>query len=151
MYYVVNRVERVGDTKVLKKTEDCDSWWDQLFHYGCTITGKIGHKADLDLFLCTAEGVDAMKWGCPTGSTVYLGEHSTKTLSTEHTHHDDRGVPEGLRPIGILCRSKMRFRSARCGDAVPSGGVVVLVDQAPQDGPSPDPVGLEVGHGGRGG
>jgi hypothetical protein len=38
-----------------------------------------------------------------------------------------------------------------CGDAIRSGRVAVLVDQAAEDGPSSDPVGLEVGDGGRGG
>jgi hypothetical protein len=53
-------------------------------------------------------------------------------------------------PRGCLCRSKIRFGGARCGDAVRSGGVVVFVDQAAQDGLPLDPVGLEVGDGGRG-
>lgn len=110
MFYVVNRIERVGDMKVLEKTEGCDGWWDQLFYDGdCTITGKVGYKADLDLFLCTADDVDAMKWGCPAASTVYLGEHSTKTLSTEVTHNITIAeYQKGVDPVDILFGSWIR-------------------------------------------
>jgi transposase len=45
-------------------------------------------------------------------------------------------------PLGILCRSELRFGPVSCGDAVRSGSVAVLVDQAVQDALSPDSVGL---------
>ena len=38
-----------------------------------------------------------------------------------------------------------------CGEAVRSGGSLVLVDQASEEALTPDPVVLEVGDGGRGG
>jgi hypothetical protein len=50
-----------------------------------------------------------------------------------------------------LCRLKIRFGTVSCGDAVRLGGVVVLVDEAVEDGLSSDSVGLEVGDGCRGG
>jgi hypothetical protein len=47
--------------------------------------------------------------------------------------------------------SKIRFDAVRCGDAIRSGSVSVLIDQAAEDGPSSDPMRLEVDDGGRGG
>jgi hypothetical protein len=50
-----------------------------------------------------------------------------------------------------LCRSKIRFGAVSCGEAVRSGASLVQVDQASQEALTPDPVGLEVGDGGRSG
>jgi hypothetical protein len=68
------------------------------------------------------------------------------------------GVPADRRKrvvtkpeLGILCRSKIRFGAVTCADVVGSGGVLVLVDHASEDGLSSNPAGLEVGDGGRGG
>ncbi|MFF1510867.1 hypothetical protein [Streptomyces sp. NPDC058326] len=56
VFYVVDSIQQVGEPQVLKKTEGCDGWWDQLFYDGdCTMTQRIGYKADLDLYLCTTE------------------------------------------------------------------------------------------------
>jgi hypothetical protein len=75
---------------------------------------------------------------------------SMRPLPAPEVPESTARVARAAFPRG-LCRSKIRFGGARCGDAVRSGGVVVLVDQVAQDGLSPDPVGLEVGDGGRGG
>jgi hypothetical protein len=52
---------------------------------------------------------------------------------------------------GTVCRSKIRFGAVSCGEAVRSCASLVLVDQASEEALTPDPVGVEVGDGGRGG
>ncbi|MDX3853598.1 RICIN domain-containing protein [Streptomyces sp. AK02-01A] len=110
MFYVVDHMDQVGDPEVLKKTDGCEGWWDQLFYDGdCTITEKIGYKAVLDLYLCTSEDMGASQYTCPSDATVYLGEFPTKELSTEVTHNITIAeYQEGVDPIDILFGSWIR-------------------------------------------
>ncbi|MFI7287696.1 RICIN domain-containing protein [Streptomyces anulatus] len=116
VFYVVDRIEQVGKPQVLKKTDGCDGWWDQLAYDGdCTMTQKIGYKADLDLYLCTSE-----VWAnsCPSADTLHLGEHKTDTLYTEVTHTITIGeYQQGVDPIDILFGSWIR-----CAQKLTPGG-----------------------------
>ncbi|MFE2281035.1 nucleic acid/nucleotide deaminase domain-containing protein [Streptomyces sp. NPDC059454] len=115
MFYVVDHVEKVGDPQVVRKTDGCDGWIDKLFYDGdCTITSKIRFKAVLDLYMCTAEDLNPSQFTCPSGSTVYLGEHPTKELSTEVTHtitiaeyQEDIGPADILFGSWIKCAQKI--------------------------------------------
>ncbi|MGC5532450.1 polymorphic toxin type 27 domain-containing protein [Streptomyces sp. SR-10] len=116
VFYVVDRIEQVGKPQVLMKTDGCDGWWDQLAYDGdCTMTQKIGYKADLDLYLCTSE-----VWAnsCPSTDTLYLGEHKTGTLYTEVTHTITIAeFQQGVDPIDILFGSWIR-----CAQKLTPGG-----------------------------
>ncbi|MGW1104262.1 nucleic acid/nucleotide deaminase domain-containing protein [Streptomyces sp. NPDC002540] len=116
VFYVVDHIEQVGKPQILKKTEGCDGWWDQLAYDGdCTMTQKIGYKADLDLYLCTTE-----VWAntCPSGDTLYLGEHKTETQYTEVTHTITIAeYQQGVDPIDILFGSWIR-----CAQKLTPGG-----------------------------
>ncbi|MET9725992.1 nucleic acid/nucleotide deaminase domain-containing protein [Streptomyces zaomyceticus] len=116
VFYVVNGIEKVGEPQVLKKTEGCDGWWDQLFYDGdCTMTEKIGYKADLDLYMCATE---VWENSCYSGDTLYLGEHKTETLYTEVTHTITIGeYQKGVDPIDILFGSWIR-----CAQKLTPGG-----------------------------
>ncbi|MFE1126411.1 ricin-type beta-trefoil lectin domain protein [Streptomyces albidoflavus] len=107
VYYVVEKVHKVGEPKVIKKSEGCEGWWDKLFYYGdCTITQQIGYKADLDLYLCTTEVWDNK---CFSDETLYLGEHKTGTLYTEVTHTITmEEYQKGIDPVDILFGSWVR-------------------------------------------
>ncbi|WP_329202708.1 RICIN domain-containing protein [Streptomyces sp. NBC_01435] len=116
VFYVVDHIEQVGEPQVLKKTEGCDGWWDQLAYDGdCTMTQKIGYKADLDLYMCTTE-----VWAntCPSADTLYLGEHKTETLYNEVTHTITIGEYQaGIDPVDILFGSWIR-----CAQKLTPGG-----------------------------
>lgn len=116
VFYVVNEIEKVGEPQVVKKTEGCDGWWDQLAYDGdCTQTQKIGYKADLDLYMCTSE-----VWAnsCPAKDTLYLGEHKTDTLYTTVTHTITIAeYQQGVDPIDILFGSWIR-----CAQKLTPGG-----------------------------
>ncbi|WP_254405667.1 RICIN domain-containing protein [Streptomyces sp. AC627_RSS907] len=119
MFYVVDHIEKVGDPQVVKKSDGCEGWIDKLFYNGdCTITTKIGFKAVLDLYLCTAQDLDLSQFTCPSGSTVYLGEYPTKELSTEVTHTITIAeYQEGVDPIDILFGSWIK-----CAQKIAPGG-----------------------------
>ncbi|MFF3376511.1 polymorphic toxin type 27 domain-containing protein [Streptomyces sp. NPDC002680] len=116
VFYVVDHIEKVGEPKVLKKSEGCDGWWDQLFYDGdCTMTQKIGYKASLDLYMCTSQ-----VWAntCPSADTLYLGEHKTDTLYNEVTHTITIGEYQaGVDPVDILFGSWIR-----CAQKLTPGG-----------------------------
>ncbi|MFJ9570218.1 RICIN domain-containing protein [Streptomyces bacillaris] len=116
VFYVVNEIEKVGEPQVVKKTEGCDGWWDQLFYDGdCTMTQKIGYKADLDLYLCSTEVWQNI---CPSADTLYLGEHKTDTLYTTVTHTITMAeYQQGVDPIDILFGSWIR-----CAQKLTPGG-----------------------------
>ncbi|MFF3687724.1 RICIN domain-containing protein [Streptomyces sp. NPDC002187] len=116
VFYVVNHIEQVGKPKVLEKTEGCDGWWDQLAYDGdCTMTEKIGYKADLDLYMCATEVWANM---CPSADTLYLGEHKTDTLYTEVTHTITIAeYQQGIDPVDILFGSWIR-----CAQKLTPGG-----------------------------
>lgn len=59
--------------------------------------------------------------------------------------------PDNALHAVTLCRSKIRFSSVSCGDAVRSGSVTVFVYQTVEDRLSLDSMGLEVGNSGRDG
>ncbi|WP_244181881.1 RICIN domain-containing protein [Streptomyces curacoi] len=104
MFYVVDHLETIGDPQVVKKTDGCDGWYDKLVYKGdCTITSKIRFKAVLDLYMCTAQDLDPMRYMCPASATVYLGEHRTKELSTEVTHNITIAeYNKNIDPVNIL-------------------------------------------------
>ncbi|HWU08233.1 MAG TPA: nucleic acid/nucleotide deaminase domain-containing protein, partial [Streptomyces sp.] len=116
VFYVIDHIEQVGEPKVLEKTEGCDGWWDQLAYDGdCTMTQKIGYKADLDLYLCTTE---VWENSCFSGDTLYLGEHKTETQYTEVTHTITIAeYQQGVDPIDILFGSWIR-----CAQKLTPGG-----------------------------
>ncbi|WP_315903748.1 RICIN domain-containing protein [Streptomyces rhizosphaerihabitans] len=87
MFYIVDHIEKVGTPEIVKKTDGCDGWIDKLFYKGdCTITEKIRYKEVLDLYLCSAKGIDPQKLMCPAEATTYLGEVTTDELSQKITH-----------------------------------------------------------------
>ncbi|MGA5216108.1 nucleic acid/nucleotide deaminase domain-containing protein [Streptomyces cinereoruber] len=87
MFYVIDRVENIGEPQTVSKTEGCDGWIDKLAYTGnCTITTKFRFKAFIDLYLCTTQEMNPSKATCPVDATVYLGEFPTKELSQEATH-----------------------------------------------------------------
>ncbi|MFF7565542.1 ricin-type beta-trefoil lectin domain protein [Streptomyces pseudovenezuelae] len=104
MFYVVDHINKIGDPETVKKTDGCDGWIDKLFYKGdCTITAKIRFTAVLDLYMCSAEDLDLEQYRCPSGATKYLGEHTTKELSTEVTHTITMGeYQQNVDPIDIL-------------------------------------------------
>ncbi|MER6237622.1 nucleic acid/nucleotide deaminase domain-containing protein [Streptomyces clavifer] len=116
VFYVIDHIEQVGKPQVLKKTEGCDGWWDELAYDGdCTMTQKIGYKADVDLYLCTTE---VWENSCFSGDTLYLGEQKTDTLYTEVTHTITIAeYQQGVDPIDILFGSWIR-----CAQALTPGG-----------------------------
>ncbi|MFJ6442641.1 polymorphic toxin type 27 domain-containing protein [Streptomyces sp. NPDC091649] len=116
VFYVIDRVEQVGEPKVLKKTDGCDGWWDELFYEGdCTMTQEIGYKADVDLFLCAVEVFDNT---CFSSDTFYLGEIKTEKLTTEVTHTITMAeYQKGVDPIDILFGSWIR-----CAQKLTPGG-----------------------------
>ncbi|WP_328669626.1 hypothetical protein [Streptomyces sp. NBC_00328] len=87
VFHVIDHIEKIGDPEVIRKTDGCDHWWNHLAYKGnCTITSKIKYKAVVDLYLCSAEGIDPQKLMCPAEATTYLGEVTTDELSQEVTH-----------------------------------------------------------------
>ncbi|MFI6418261.1 polymorphic toxin type 27 domain-containing protein [Streptomyces sp. NPDC050842] len=116
VFYVVDNIEQVGKPQVLKKTEGCDGWWDQLFYDGdCTMTTRIGYKADLDLYLCKTE---VWENSCFSGDMVFLEEYKTDTQYTEVTHTITIGeYQQGVDPIDILFGSWIR-----CAQKLTPGG-----------------------------
>jgi hypothetical protein len=119
MFYVVDRMVKSGDPQIVKKSDGCDGWIDQLFYNGdCTITTKIGFKAVLDLYLCTAQDMGSSQYTCPTDATVYLGQHPTKELSTQVTHTITIAeYQQGVDPIDILFGSWIK-----CAQKMTPGG-----------------------------
>ncbi len=114
MFFVVDRLEPIGEPEVVEKTDSCDNWIDQLFYKGdCTITTEIRFKAILDLHMCTAEELNPSQYTCPSDATVYLGEHPTKELSEEVTHTITIAEYQAnIDPVDIVFggRSHRRYR-----------------------------------------
>ncbi|MER8013261.1 polymorphic toxin-type HINT domain-containing protein [Streptomyces griseoluteus] len=119
MFYVVDRIEKIGDPEVTKKTDGCDGWIDKLFYTGdCTITEKIRYKAVLDLYLCTAEGLDPQQYTCPSEETSYMGEFRTGELSQTVTHTITMAeFQAGIDPVDILFGSWIK-----CAEKLAPGG-----------------------------
>lgn len=104
VFHVIDHIETIGDPEVIKKTDGCDHWWNHLAYTGnCTITSKIKYKAVVDLYLCSAEGIDPQKLMCPSGATHYLQTVKTDELSQEVTHTITIAEwQDGVDPIDIL-------------------------------------------------
>ncbi|MGP2441171.1 RICIN domain-containing protein [Streptomyces sp. JW3] len=119
MFYVVDHIEKTGDPQVVKKTDGCDGWFDQLFYDGdCTITAEIKFKAAVDLYLCTAQDLNASLATCPSSATAFLGEYPTDELSAEVEHTITIAeYQEGVDPIDILFGSWIK-----CAQKVVPGG-----------------------------
>ncbi|QXQ95295.1 nucleic acid/nucleotide deaminase domain-containing protein [Streptomyces sp. WY228] len=116
LFYVINKIDQVGKPKVLKKTDGCDGFWDQIAYKGdCTMTQEISFKAELDLYLCAVEVFDNT---CFSNDTLYLGETKTDTLKTEVTHTITIAeYQQGVDPIDILFGSWIR-----CAQKLTPGG-----------------------------
>ena len=116
VFYVVDHVEQVGEPKVLKKSDGCDDWWNPLVYDGdCTMTTRIGYKADLDLYLCRTE---VWENSCFSGDTLYLGPQKSDTQYTEVTHTITIAeYQQGVDPIDILFGSWIR-----CAQKLTPGG-----------------------------
>jgi hypothetical protein len=68
--------------------------------------------------MCTAEDLNPSQFTCPSGSTVYLGEHPTKELSTEVTHTITIAeYQEDVDPVDILFGSWIK-----CAQKITPGG-----------------------------
>ncbi|MEU6529517.1 ricin-type beta-trefoil lectin domain protein [Streptomyces sp. NPDC046928] len=99
VFYVVDRIEPIGDPEVIKK-DNCNP----IVHFGdCVITAVIKFDAYVDLYLCTAENMPATQFGCPSTSTVFLGPKVLKGLKKEVTHTISMiEFNEGIDPVKIL-------------------------------------------------
>ncbi|GAA4087454.1 hypothetical protein GCM10022233_83080 [Streptomyces shaanxiensis] len=99
VFYVVDRIEPVGEPEVIKK-ENCNV----VVHFGdCVITAVITFDAYVDLFLCTAEDMPATQFGCPASATVFLGPQVLKGQKKEVTHTISMTeFNEGIDPVKIL-------------------------------------------------
>ncbi|OKJ69313.1 virulence factor [Streptomyces sp. CB02261] len=119
MFYVIDRIENIGDPQTVRKTEGCDGWIDKLFYTGnCTITAKLRYKAYLDLYLCSSPELNPSKATCPAAATVYLGEFPTKELSQEVTHTITIAeYQSNVDPVDILFGSWIR-----CAQKIAPGG-----------------------------
>nr|WP_329167716.1 ricin-type beta-trefoil lectin domain protein [Streptomyces sp. NBC_01267] len=117
-FYVIDHIEKVGDPEVVKKTASCDNIIDKLFYKGdCTITANIRYKAILDLYLCTAQDLDAQKFTCPSGETIYLDQFPTKEQSQTVTHTITIAeYQENIDPVDILFGSWIK-----CAQLLPCG------------------------------
>ncbi|RSS41227.1 virulence factor [Streptomyces sp. WAC08241] len=119
MFYVVDRIENIGEPQTVSKTEGCDGWIDKLAYTGnCTITTRFTFKAFIDLYLCTTQELNPSKATCPVDATVYLGEFPTKELSQEATHTITMDEYQAnIDPIDILFGSWIR-----CAQKLVPGG-----------------------------
>ncbi|MEU7410225.1 ricin-type beta-trefoil lectin domain protein [Streptomyces sp. NPDC042638] len=119
VFYVIDRIEKVGEPKVVDKTSSCDSWVSKLAYKGdCTITMEVRYKAVLSLYLCAAEGIDPQKLMCPTEATTYLGEVKTDELSEKVKHQITIAEwQENVDPIDILFGSWIK-----CAQKLTPGG-----------------------------
>ncbi|MET9076997.1 RICIN domain-containing protein [Streptomyces sp. NPDC004232] len=119
MFYVIDHIEKVGDPEVVSKTDGCDHWWNHLAYTGnCTITAKLPYKAVVDLYLCSAEGIDPQKLMCPSGATHYLQTVKTDVLYEKVTHNITIAEwQEGVDPIDILFGSWIK-----CAQKLTPGG-----------------------------
>lgn len=104
VFHVIDHIEKIGDPEVVKKSDGCDHWWTPLTYTGnCTITSKIKYRAVVDLYLCSAEGIDPQKLMCPPGATHYLKTITTGELSQEVTHTITIAEwQDGVDPVDIL-------------------------------------------------
>ncbi|MGW8599927.1 ricin-type beta-trefoil lectin domain protein [Streptomyces sp. NPDC055893] len=119
MFYVIDRIENIGEPQTVSKTEGCDGWIDKLAYTGnCTITTKIRFKAYLDLYLCSTPELNPSKATCPAEATSYLGEFPTKELSQEATHTITIAEYQAnVDPVDILFGSWIR-----CAQKIAPGG-----------------------------
>ncbi|MFD6314933.1 polymorphic toxin-type HINT domain-containing protein, partial [Streptomyces nigra] len=114
VFYVVDRLEPIGEPDVVKK-ENCNI----IVHVGdCTITAVIHFNAYVDLFLCTAENMPATQFGCPSSSTLYLGPQVLKDQEKEVTYTlTMEEFNSGIDPVQILLGDFIE-----CGKKIAPGG-----------------------------
>ncbi|MES4830346.1 Tox-REase-5 domain-containing protein, partial [Streptomyces anthocyanicus] len=119
VFYVVDHIEKIGEPEVVKQSDGCEGWIDELFYNGdCTMTTKLRYKEVVDLYLCTAEDLDTTQYMCPSGATLYLGEYTSDELSTEVTHTITIAeYQKGVDPVDILFGSWIR-----CAQKIAPGG-----------------------------
>ncbi|MFI8372187.1 ricin-type beta-trefoil lectin domain protein [Streptomyces sp. NPDC085466] len=119
MFYVIDRIENIGDPETVSRTEGCDGWIDKLAYTGnCTITTKLRFKAVLDLYLCSTPDLNPSMSTCPSSATISLGEYPTKELSQEVTHTITIAEYQAnIDPVDILFGSWIR-----CAQKIAPGG-----------------------------
>ncbi|MER5530856.1 RICIN domain-containing protein [Streptomyces sp. NPDC002677] len=119
MFYVIDHIERAGDPQIVDKTSSCDNWISKLAYTGdCTITAKLPYKAVVDLYLCSADGIDPQKLMCPSGATHYLQTVKTDVLYEKVTHNITIAEwQENVDPIDILFGSWIK-----CAQKLTPGG-----------------------------
>ncbi|MCZ4511129.1 RICIN domain-containing protein [Streptomyces sp. ActVer] len=99
VFYVVDRMETVGEPEVIKK-DNCSV----IVHTGdCVITAKIRFDAVVDLYLCTADDLNLSQYQCPAPATVFLDTQTLKDQSTTVTHTISMvDFNTGIDPVKIL-------------------------------------------------
>ncbi|MCH0538081.1 ricin-type beta-trefoil lectin domain protein [Streptomyces sp. MUM 203J] len=99
VFYVVDRIETVGEPDIVKK-ENCNP----IVHFGdCVITAVIHFTAVVDLYLCTEQDFPAAQYGCPSSATVFLGRETLKNQSSTVTRTLSMlEFNEGIDPVKIL-------------------------------------------------
>ncbi|MFJ6914819.1 RICIN domain-containing protein [Streptomyces sp. NPDC101133] len=119
LFYVVDHIVKIGEPEVMKQSDGCEGFIDELFYNGdCTMTTKLRYKEVFDLYLCTAEDLDASQYMCPSGSTLYLGEYTSEEMSTEVTHTITIAeYQKGVDPVDILFGSWIK-----CAQKIAPGG-----------------------------
>ncbi|MFI9614556.1 RICIN domain-containing protein [Streptomyces sp. NPDC052023] len=103
MFFVVDSAKPI-ETKTLKKTEGCDGWFDQLFYDGdCTVTAEIRFKADISVYMCSADDLDLERFQCPSSATTYIDEFTSKELTQETTKNITiEEFNKDIDPVDIL-------------------------------------------------
>ncbi|MFF3432027.1 ricin-type beta-trefoil lectin domain protein [Streptomyces sp. NPDC002602] len=98
-FYVINKMEPVGDPEI-KKKENCNP----IIHTGnCVITAIVHFDAYVDMYLCTAKGVPATKAGCPASSTQYMGPDVLRDQEQEITRTLTMAeFNAGIDPVKII-------------------------------------------------
>ncbi|WP_435808955.1 RICIN domain-containing protein [Streptomyces rochei] len=119
LFYVVDHIVKIGEPQVVKQSDGCEGFIDQTFYNGdCTMTTQLRYKEVFDLYLCTAEDLDASQYMCPAGATIYLGEYTSEEMSSEVTHTITIGeYQKGVDPVDILFGSWIK-----CAQKIAPGG-----------------------------
>ncbi|MEU9651268.1 RICIN domain-containing protein [Streptomyces sp. NPDC048110] len=119
LFYVVDHIVKIGEPEVVKQSDGCEGFIDELFYNGdCTMITKLRYKEVFDLYLCTAEDLDASQYMCPSGATLYLGEYTSEEMSTEVTHTITIAeYQKGVDPVDILFGSWIK-----CAQKIAPGG-----------------------------
>nr|WP_280869809.1 RICIN domain-containing protein [Streptomyces sp. MJP52] len=81
VFYVVDHIDPIGEPEVISE-KNCNP----IIHVGdCVIRAVLHFNAVVDLYMCTAEGLPATQYGCPSSATLFLGTETLENLSTDVT------------------------------------------------------------------